>query len=111
MLVDRVKNLQQLLKTRVVAQVTPAKERLAQPLEDSCSFCSRQQLFSPRDRLLNRQASRILKISCATQKKKASGLRFGERGGQATSDPFCRICVIQQVINPDGKMHKPHLSP
>ncbi|GBO09814.1 hypothetical protein AVEN_211632-1, partial [Araneus ventricosus] len=50
------------------------------------------------------------------QKKKSSGLRSGERGGQATSDPSCGICGIQEVLDRDGKVcwgsivHKPRVS-
>ncbi|GBM75443.1 hypothetical protein AVEN_182315-1 [Araneus ventricosus] len=50
------------------------------------------------------------------QKKKSFGLRSGERGGQATSDPSCGICGIQEVPDRAGKVcwgsivHNPHVS-
>ncbi|GBN56929.1 Multidrug resistance-associated protein 1 [Araneus ventricosus] len=49
------------------------------------------------------------------QKKKSSGLRSGERGGQTTSDPSCWICGIQEMPDRAGKVfwgsivHKPHV--
>ncbi|GBM95160.1 hypothetical protein AVEN_128546-1, partial [Araneus ventricosus] len=50
------------------------------------------------------------------QKKKSSGLRSVDGGEQATSDPSCGICCIQEVPDRAGKVcwgsivHRLHVS-
>ena len=68
-----------MLTTRAVKQLTPAKERLVQPLEDS--WC-------------------CINFVCG---KKSSGLRSVEREGQATSP----LCPIHRAVHASFKKYGP----